>query len=479
MGNTSTRAGRPGKIRPRGRQSEVIYLTPERDLVVLGTAGTGKSTMAVLRARFLANPHCSNPGPVLLVTYNNTLVRYLQYLVSETHGKIRVETYSKFARGYLKSIGKMPPRNGILQTKHLRNEVANAVREVRKTSPLNDFLNLDTGFFMDELAWIADMGITNCQQYLDAERIGRKRGLTESRRKAVWDVRTAYRNARKANGILYDWNEIATAVHNELKKDDHERRYRHVVIDEGQDLSPEAIRSLKKAIQPGGTVNFFGDYHQQIYGQGLSFHSCGLELTSSNPIKRFQDNYRNTAQIARVAIAMSRMPHMSAEQEDLVEPKEPSAAGTMPTLIKCKDIDTEISEIQRIARDQGSVSVVGILARTRKDADRAVQGMSRVRKLQGDKNVPWDPKPGIYYGTYHSAKGLEFDVVLMPFCASNSVPNKQAIDAYGEEDASTRDGKLLYVAVTRAKTELTVTYSGKITPLLPTHDNLWQIEELT
>jgi len=100
----------------------------------------------------------------LLVTYNNTLVRYLQYLVSETHGKIRVETYSKFARGYLKSIGKMPPRNGILQTKHLRNEVANAVREVRKTSPLNDFLNLDTGFFMDELAWIADMGITNCQQ---------------------------------------------------------------------------------------------------------------------------------------------------------------------------------------------------------------------------------------------------------------------------------------------------------------------------
>ena len=162
-----------------------------------------------------------------------------------------------------------------------------------------------------------------------------------------------------------------------------------------------------------------------------------------------------------------------------MEPKEPSAAGTMPTLIKCKDIDTEISEIHRIARDQGSVSVVGILARTRKDADRAVQGMSRVRKLQGDKNVPWDPKPGIYYGTYHSAKGLEFDVVLMPFCASNSVPNKQAIDAYGEEDASTRDGKLLYVAVTRAKTELTVTYSGKITPLLPTHDNLWQIEELT
>ena len=59
------------------------------------------------------------------------------------------------------------------------------------------------------------------------------------------------------------------------------------------------------------------------------------------------------------------------------------------------------------------------------------------------------------------------------------MPNKQVVDAYGKDDAATRDGKLLYVAVTRAKAELTATYSGTITPLLPMDDGLWQHEELS
>lgn len=465
-----------GAIKPRGRQSDAIYFSPDRDMVALGTAGTGKTTMAVLRARFLADPGCSNHGPVLLVTYNNALVRYLRHLVPGANKNICVETYGKFARGYLNSIGKMPVWNGILQTSHLRRKVADAVSKARATYKPSPFFDLDTRFFVDELAWIADMGITGLQQYLDIERIGRKRGLNESRRKAVWKVRTAYLKAREADGIPYDWNDIATAVLNGLKNDTRPRKYRHVIIDEGQDLSPEAIRSLKAAVQPGGTVSFFGDYHQQIYGQGLSFRSCGLEITAVEP---FQDNYRNTAQIARVAIAMSDMPHMGADHEDLVEPKEPSAGGTMPTLIKCKDYGAEIAEIQHIALDQGGASVVGILTRTWPDADAAVQGMGKARKFRDGGNTPWDPTPGIYYGTYHSAKGLEFDVVLMPFCTEDDMPNKQVIDAYGKDDAATRDGKLLYVAVTRAKAELTVTYSGTITPLLPTDDGLWQLEELS
>lgn len=105
--------------------------------------------------------------------------------------------------------------------------------------------------------------------------------------------------------------------------------------------------------------------------------------------------------------------------------------------------------------------------------------MRNVRKLRDDGNTPWDPAPGIYYGTYHSAKGLEFDVVLMPFCTEDDMPNKQVVDAYGEDDAATRDGKLLYVAVTRAKAELTVTYSGTITSLLPMGIGLWQLEEVS
>lgn len=474
---SSVPATAPGKIVPKGRQSDAIYFPPDRDIVVLGTAGTGKTTMAVLRARFLADSKGSHGGPVLLVTYNNALVRFLRHHVPGANTNIRVETYGKFARGYLNSVGQMPAWNGILQTGRLRTMVAQAVAQVRTGYEAGaTFFDLDTGFFLDELAWIADMGIGTQQGYLDVKRVGRKRGLDEVHRRAVWEIREAYLVARASEGVPYDWNDIATAVRHALASDTRPRKYRHVIIDEGQDLSPEAIRSLKAAVQPGGTVSFFGDYHQQIYGQGLSFRACGLDITA---VESFRDNYRNTAQIARVGIAMSEMPHMGTDPEDLVEPKEPTAGGSKPALLTCRDYAAEIAEVQRIATDQAGASTVAILARSWPDAQAAVRGLPKARRLKEDANVPWDPAPGVYYGTYHSAKGLEFDVVLMPFCDDVDLPNKQVVIAYGEEDAMTRDGKLLYVAVTRARAELTVTYSGTLTSLLPADDGLWQREDLT
>lgn len=86
---------------PRGRQAHVVHLSSDQHNVVLGTAGTGKSTMAMLRAVHLARPSTVNFGPVLVVTYNNTLVKYLRFLGPEARSNITIETYSRFARGYL------------------------------------------------------------------------------------------------------------------------------------------------------------------------------------------------------------------------------------------------------------------------------------------------------------------------------------------------------------------------------------------
>lgn len=56
---------------PVGRQADVVYLATDRHNVVLGTAGTGKTTMAIHRAAHLADPATRNHGRVLLVTFNN------------------------------------------------------------------------------------------------------------------------------------------------------------------------------------------------------------------------------------------------------------------------------------------------------------------------------------------------------------------------------------------------------------------------
>ena len=103
-----------GTIKPEGKQKEVLSLPATGHTVVLGTAGSGKTTMALLRAIGLANLP-SHPN-VLIVTFNGALIQYMSAINNTSLRNLRIETYHKFARGYLNSLGKMPARNGILNS---------------------------------------------------------------------------------------------------------------------------------------------------------------------------------------------------------------------------------------------------------------------------------------------------------------------------------------------------------------------------
>jgi len=454
---------------PRGRQPYVIFLPGNGHQVVLGTAGTGKTTMAMLRAEHLAAGTTPNAGRTLLVTYNNALVTYLKYLRPTRAHDVVVETYGKFARGYLHSLGLMPPWGGIASPQQRRALVQQAVTQVAAGYQPYPFFRRDIGFFLDELGWLSEMGIRSLEQYKVAKRIGRETGLSDDNRTIVWQILDVYRKLRDGTGPKYDWYDIASSVLQQLRNDARPRLYRHIVIDEGQDLSPEAIRSLVAAADPAGSVTFFGDYHQQIYGQGLSWRACGLNIRAA---ERFADNYRNTAEIARLAIALSQLPHMAGEAEDLVVPNQPTAAGARPTLASCRDEAQEVEVVRAQAKDYARTSTVAVLARTWADARRACQGL-KVRKLHPDL-TSWDATPGIYCGAYHSAKGLEFDAVILPFCGQTHIPHPDVLAAFGDDEAAAREAKLLYVGITRAKTDLLLTYSGNLTPLLPTDENLYQ-----
>jgi superfamily I DNA/RNA helicase len=424
--------------------------------------------MAILRAQHLSAATTPNRGPVLLVTYNNALVAYLSYLQPATTQTLTIRTYARFARGYLKHVGLMPSWGGIADPDQRRWLVAQAVKETAEKYPTSRFFVRDTRFFLDELEWISGMGLSTLADYKATKRFGRRTGLTGTQHEQMWEILLAYQRLRAEAGLVYDWYDLASAVRAALARDTQPRMYRHVVIDEGQDLSPQAIRSLVEVIQPGGSVTFFGDYHQQIYGQGLSWRSCGLNIRA---IERFADNYRNTVEVARLAIAMSRMPHMASDPNDLVEPREPTAAGALPTLVACRDEAHEMKIVRVQARDLALNRTVAVLARTWAEAQQACQGL-RVRKLHRDMNS-WDATPGIYCGVYHSAKGLEFDAVILPFCGSAHMPHREVITAFGEEEGTAREARLLYVGITRAKTDLLITYSGEVSPLLPTDDTLY------
>ncbi|MEV0830846.1 3'-5' exonuclease [Nonomuraea rubra] len=453
---------------PVGRQSNVIFLPPNGHQVVLGTAGSGKTTMAMLRAQRLAASTTVNSGPVLLVTYNNALVTYLEYIKPASARNVTIRTYARFARGYLNSLGKMPPRNGIVTSNQRRIWIEMAIKEVAQRYKPHAFFGRDLGFFLDELEWISGMGVSTLEDYLRMPRVGRERALAGKSQEIVWQILLEYRNLYAKAGRRNDWYDLATSVRRELAQDMRPRMYRHIVIDEGQDLSPESIRSLVEAVDPAGSVTFFGDYHQMIYGQGMSWRSCGLKIRR---VEKFAENYRNTAEIARLAIAMSRMPHMAGDPADLVEPSEPRAAGTRPTLVQCGSEAHEMEVVRAQALDYARNGTVAVLARTWDDARRVCAGLS-VRQLHTDLSR-WDTSPGIYCGAYHSAKGLEFDAVIMPLCGATRMPQPDKVKAFGPGDAAAREGRLLYVAITRARSDLLITYSGTVTPLLPHDDALY------
>lgn len=458
---------------PRGNQHKVIFLSADQHHVVLGTAGTGKSTMAMLRADRLARTTTPNHGPVLVVTYNNTLVTYLRYLAPEAQRSITIETYGKFARGYLASIGKMG-YNQIAGPDEVRSYVAQAVAVARRAGHTNAALDRDVDWMVDEIHWISGMGLARVADYQAIDRVGRQTPLARgAARDAVWAVRETYQATRIVNGFPYDWYDVATAVKDNLSVDRRPRLYRHIIIDEGQDLSPEAIRSLVAAVAPGGSLTFFGDYHQAIYGQGLSWQKSGINL-SGRPVERFADNLRNTAQIANVALALARSPYMSGDPVDLVVPRAPKAAGPMPTLVKCRDVAAEGAYLRELAKDASQDQSVAILARTWAEAKQAARGLDYIQLRESMGR--WDERPGIYVGAYHSAKGLEFDAVLLPFLNDDTLPHRDVLHAYDEAEACSREARLLYVAITRARSTLVMSHSGGLTRLLTENNGLWTEE---
>ena len=168
------------------------------------------------------------------------------------------------------------------------------------------------------------------EEYVATDRIHRSgTRVVRTDRPVVFELYRRYKLLRNERGKAYDWDDLAQTVLSEFETDQNTRRYRHVVIDEGQDFSPMMLRSLVAAIPDEGSLTFFGDMAQQIYGNKMSWRNAGIDVQK---VWRFEENYRNTRQIARLALAIAEMPHFNSDP-DLVEPKSPTADGTSSRIV--------------------------------------------------------------------------------------------------------------------------------------------------
>ena len=462
-------------ITPQGKQEEVMALPATGHIIVLGTAGSGKTTIALLRALHVSN--MPNGGKVLLVTFNGALVEYMKAMSDNQSAKLVVENYHKFARGYLDSRGKMPKQRGILDSDDKPKYIRNALEELRSEYPLESTLQRPVNFFVDEITFIERFGFEDYISYYESERIGRSSAnIKRENRKWIYDVYMKYIELRELDGYKYDWDDIALYVYKELQHDYSERRYTHIIIDEGQDFSPMMIKSLVSAVREGGSFSFFGDVAQQIYGSRLSWRDSGI---NTNKIWRFDVNYRNPLTIVKFAKDITKNKYWQ-QDSDMIEASSSIAEGPKPVLIKFSNRQNELDWVTEQAINVSRSASVAIVCRNRSDIDlfmKELIGKGYLNAVEINKTTPgFADSKKLYLTTYHAAKGLEFDNVIIPFLDDDKIPDPSTIeDGVSKDSLYSDEIKLLYVAVTRSKYGLYMSYSGNLTPLFPQDTENYEI----
>lgn len=377
--------------------------------------------------------------------------------------------YHLFARGYLASRGHDMDW-AICQSDQREQLCQQAVEAAIAGGATRRILERPIDFIVEEIRWIEQHGVRAASEYVEAERVGQGTRVARADRRTVFDVYERYLQLRHGAGKPYDWDDLALHASDVFDEDDTLRLYRHVIIDEGQDFSPMMIRSLAQAIPGDGSLTLFGDMAQQIYGNRMSWRSAGLSVSK---IWKFKENYRNTKQIAALAIAIANMPFFKG-YPDLVEPNSPSADGPPPALVEFKSEATEVRFVVDRATKAAKTQTVAVLFRDR-EIEKVVSQHLPADANRLHRNLKyWPTGPGLFYGTYHAAKGLEFDAVFVPFLSAERLPRKKDIDSFGLAEAQASDGRLLYVAVTRARHDLILSYAGSPSALLPPADALYR-----
>ena len=467
---------------------------------VSGGAGTGKTVIAVHRAVELAKrDKAGGQEPrILLTTYTRNLADDLRRQVAQLDPRlpfteklsepgVMVSGLDRVARMILQQAGaKISP---------IAQEVIGQPRGRVLTYPKDNVWQEVLTLMGDELPEglrsadfleseyeliVLPQRVTALKQYLRVRRPGRGVALDRSKRAAVWKAMERYRDRSADLGVTSFDEQLALAA----AWLDHKaalgtpRPFRHVLVDEAQDLTPAHLQLLRALVEPGPDDLFLAeDSHQRIYGKKITLSHYGIQVRGRS--RRLTRNYRTTRQNLDVAFGIldpGTYEDMEgqAEEHHYVSPR----SGPEPLLLHATDRADELSkaaelltvwlEQDRDSEDSAPESIA-ILVRDRYQRDAVVNGLAQhgIEVRAVDREAAGRGRPVVM--TMHRAKGLEFRKVLLFDVSKNAIPrplrDQQYSDADGD-DALLRERSLLYVAATRARDQLAISWSGEASPLI-------------
>lgn len=302
--------------------------------------------------------------------------------------------------------------------------------------------------------------VKNEDEYRRVRRPGRGIALDRARRDAVWALIAAYRAQNRIGGTL-DFAEAAAVAAAHL--DTAGAKADHVLIDEGQDLSPTHWQMLRALVAEGNDDLFIAeDSHQRIYGNRIVLGRYGIRIVGRS--QRLTLNYRTTAQNLRYALAvLDGGDYVDLEDQAETTGYRSARTGPAPSVQTAESLLAELDTIAERIRawlDEGAVpETIAVLVHDKFQRERVVNALNErdvpARAVDRDR-----PSAGrVLVMTMHRAKGMEFAKVVLADVGFQSAAEKARLNGLDETErhnAELRSRSLVYVAATRARDELAV-----------------------
>lgn len=441
----------------------MVFLHPaQRDWVernyngparVSGSAGTGKTIVALHRAVHLARAHPD--ARVLLATFSDTLARALsgrlrRLIGGEPQLAERIEVHAMDAIGlrlYERRFG--PAR--LATREAIQDLLAAAAAQAGGTK-------FTPGFLFGEWREVVDAWqLATWEEYRDVRRLGRKTRLSEAQRAGLWELFAQVHAGLDAQGLV-----TQAGVFTRLAADlaGQPPPFDFAVVDEAQDVSIGQLRFL--AALGGNRPNalfFAGDLGQRIFQQPFSWKALGVDVRGR--ARTLHVNYRTSHQIRHQADRL-----LGAEVADVdgnVESRRGTVSvfnGPAPTVRSFVSEDAEIAAVaawlaERVAEGMAAHEL-GVFVRTAAQVDRAAAAVARAGLSAALLDEHLDTRSGaVSVGTMHLAKGLEFRAVAVMACDDEVLPLQERIEAVTDDadlqEVYDTERHLLYVACTRAR----------------------------
>lgn len=502
-----------------------VFLHPTQERIVRrhyngparasGGPGTGKTIVALHRVKHLAEQ--LPPGedkPILLTTFTKNLTTDLRLRLAsliEPHLLARVDVVH-IDQLAARVLGENTAPG------HAKQRVYDhlALNEMRQLLAELDDRRWEPEFLLEE--WeqvILGQSITTRSEYFKARRAGRGRALTRPERSRVWKI-VEQLTARLDQLGVETWGQAAERAarfeieraakirdrRNLVDRDDSSgmrhlgHRYRHIVVDEAQDLRPAhwmMLRAMVDADQPNDMF-ILGDAHQRIYDHQVALSVLGINIRGRS--SRLTLSYRTTREILAEALRVvdPKGKNVKVSYDDLDEGIDTLAGyrsilhGPKPDFVQYDTWDDELSGLgatlktwrEELSTDDNGAPLdpSGRIAVCVADRDMVSQTMYYLAGKVGitcaelTKDGP-KGEGDVHVGTMHRFKGLEYQRLVIVGASDGIIPRTSVVERFRTEDPSRYEREqrkarsLLFVAATRARDALTISWHGKPSPYLP------------